>query len=413
VLREQVDELRRRLDDLGAQGGEPTGLPRVPFAELSGVHFARLVLLEDEADPDGQVIPATLLLMSEIDAPLDRHLRELAEIGGAGLDAVFGLCDGYPAEAGPGPRASFLRERMLPAQAAYVNTIGRTVEQIRREESLRRAIGDFLDAGGARSGEDPQVVRADIQRFVRGEPSLAWARRRAPRPSLRWRAGELVHAVAGAGALVICTPLLVLILPVWLAVLRLHERAEEAPHLRPDPEHARCLAALEDHVAQNPFSALGPIKPGPFRRTTLRAVLWLIDYGSRHVFTRNDLAGVKTIHFARWLVLDDWSRAIFTSYYDGSLESYMDDFIDKVAFGLNASFSNGIGYPRTRFLLFQGAKREEEFKDFLRRRQIPTQVWYSAYEQLSAHNIENNALIRSGLFGPLAAAEAKAWLQRL
>jgi hypothetical protein len=142
-------------------------------------------------------------------------------------------------------------------------------------------------------------------------------------------------------------------------------------------------------------------------------VLWLIDYGSRHVFTRNDLAGVKTIHFARWLVLDDWSRAIFTSYYDGSLESYMDDFIDKVAFGLNASFSNGIGYPHTRFLLFQGAKREEEFKDFLRRRQIPTQVWYSAYEQLSAHNIENNALIRSGLFGPLAAAEAKAWLQRL
>ena len=38
---------------------------------------------------------------------------------------------------------------------------------------------------------------------------------------------------------------------------------------------------------------------------------------------------------------------IFCSNYDGSVESYMDDFINKTGFGLNASFSNGIGYPRT------------------------------------------------------------------
>jgi hypothetical protein len=104
---------------------------------------------------------------------------------------------------------------------------------------------------------------------------------------------------------------------------------------------------------------------------------------------------------------------IFTSYYDGSLESYMDDFIDKVAFGLNAAFSNGVGYPRTRFLLFDGAKREEEFKAFLRRQQIPTHVWYSAYPQLTARNIENNALIRSGLSGKLTPRETEAWLRRL
>ena len=102
------------------------------------------------------------------------------------------------------------------------------------------------------------------------------------------------------------------------------------------------------------------------------------------MFTRADLAGVKTIHFARWIVLDDGRRVIFTSNYDGSLESYMDDFIDKVALGLNASFSNGVGYPRTRFLFFDGARREQEFKDYLRRHQIPTQVWYSAYPHLTA-----------------------------
>jgi len=40
----------------------------------------------------------------------------------------------------------------------------------------------------------------------------------------------------------------------------------------------------------------------------------------------------------------------YASNYDGSLDSYMDDFINKVAYGLNLVFSNGIGYPRTSFL---------------------------------------------------------------
>jgi hypothetical protein len=34
---------------------------------------------------------------------------------------------------------------------------------------------------------------------------------------------------------------------------------------------------------------------------------------------------------------------LFASNYDGSLESYMDDFINKVAWGLNLVFSNGVG----------------------------------------------------------------------
>ena len=75
---------------------------------------------------------------------------------------------------------------------------------------------------------------------------------------------------------------------------------------------------------------------------------------------------------------------IFASNYDGSLESYMDDFINKVAFGLNVVFSNGIGYPRTNWLLLDGAKDEQKFKDFLRRHQMPTQVWYNACPGLTA-----------------------------
>ena len=60
------------------------------------------------------------------------------------------------------------------------------------------------------------------------------------------------------------------------------------------------------------------------------------------------------------------------SNYDGSLDSYNDDFIDRVPAGLNLVFSNGRGWPRTLFLLFKGARDEQGFKFYLRNAQIPT-----------------------------------------
>src|SRR6266487_1625244 len=103
---------------------------------------------------------------------------------------------------------------------------------------------------------------------------------------------------------------------------------------------------------------MGSLKPGMFRRLTIAAVLVVIDYTARHIFNRGKLGRVTTIHFARWVFLDGGRRVLFLSNYDGSLESYMDDFINKVGFGLNVVFSNGIGYPRTNWLLCDGCKDE-------------------------------------------------------
>ncbi len=102
---------------------------------------------------------------------------------------------------------------------------------------------------------------------------------------------------------------------------------------------------------------------------------------------------------------------IFCSNYDGSLESYNNDFINLVSWGLNLVFSNGYGYPKTEWLLFGGASREQEFKDFLRSHQIPTPIWYSAYPELTALNVERNATLRRGLSGSMNEREARAWLR--
>lgn len=208
-------------------------------------------------------------------------------------------------------------------------------------------------------------------------------------------------------------PVLIPVLPIWLLLLRIHELSDAAPHFKPDDAHIQDLAALEDHVAQNQFTAVGYVKPGWFRRLTVWGILLAANYGTRHIFNKENLAGVKTIHFARWVVINEQRRVIFASNYDGSLESYMDDFIDKVAWGLNAFFSNGVGFPKTSWLIFGGAKDEQAFKDYLRIHQIPTQVWYSAYDHLIALNIANNAKIRAGLYSKMNKTEAEEWLRLL
>jgi hypothetical protein len=92
----------------------------------------------------------------------------------------------------------------------------------------------------------------------------------------------------------------------------------------------------------------------------------------------------------------------------------MDDFINKVGWGLNIIFGNGLGYPRTRWMVLDGAKNELRFKDTNRRHQIPTQVWYKAYPGLTAFDLARNTRIRKGLERRfMTRRHIRAWLRDL
>jgi hypothetical protein len=146
----------------------------------------------------------------------------------------------------------------------------------------------------------------------------------------------------------------------------------------------------------------------------LAIALQLLQLAVSWVFYRGKLAEVDTIHFARWVIIDGGERVYFFSNFDGSPESYQDDFIERVAFGLNLVFSNGEGWPRSRYLLFGGASDEQAFKAYYRDHQVPTSVWYRApaYAGRTAVNLANHAAIRAGLSASLDEAQCRAWLQR-
>jgi hypothetical protein len=77
-------------------------------------------------------------------------------------------------------------------------------------------------------------------------------------------------------------------------------------------------------------------------------------------------------------------------------------------------FSNGVGWPRTRWLILGGSRIEQKFKHYQRRHQVPTQVWYKAYPGLVLVELKRNQRIREGLEqATMSDAQALAWLRLL
>jgi hypothetical protein len=295
-----------------------------------------------------------------------------------------------------------------------VNWIGRTVKQVGEEAALHNAIVSYVRQNAATlEVMQPALAHGTLRSYVRSEQQSGRLILTPTSPTPPgWQLRNFLNLLGVPLVLLLLTPFLLIYLPFFLIQLRWHEKSDPVIAPRIDPAHAHQLAILEDHDVTNQFSAMGSLKPGLFRRSTLVFILWVIDYTTKHIYGRGRLARVSTIHFARWVFLDNKRRLLFASNYDGSLESYMDDFINKVGFGLNVVFGNGIGYPRTRWMVLDGAKNEQEFKFVLRRHESATEVWYNAHPGLTALDRHRNTLIREGLGkSSLSNEEAQQWLQ--
>lgn len=409
---------------LGVIAADIEGNPLIQFGALTGVHFARFVILPEARDLDGRVIPPSLVYAANADGDGSAHLHELARDAATGLDRIFEHCVDYPEPAARTTQARFeyLDSRRIPTQAFYVNTVGRTARQVREEARLRDVLQQELDRLPAESTRTAHDVHEQLRAFVAAQEPLRFAQRPAEGLPFSWRVRERAAFFGTLLGLLLLSPLLLALLPLFLVMLRHHEKSDARKHqrLRISAEERVDLRLREDHVVQNQISAVGNVKPSRFRHTTLRVLLAGLDFAAKHVFNRGDLGtvsllrlhGVDTIHFAQWIVIDEGRRVLFFSNYDGSLASYMDDFVNKVAWGLNAVFSNGVHYPPTRWLFLDGAYDEQQFKAFLHRHQIPTQAWYSAHRDHTAINVANNAAIRAGL-ARRPVEGARAWAARL
>ena len=400
---------------------DPANNPILPFSVFREVHFARFLLLEGPDHPD--IYATTLVFIVNVDGPSADFIDEMIKQMPGGIDLVLENCLAYPAKSKrtQDARKRYLMSHSIRSQTTYTNTVGRTARSILQEDQLHDALQLFLNDLDPASFRSASALRQAIIEFVTHHPEVSWALATRVQPSFLWRSLENIRfaALSALGLLILLWgwPLLL----AWAVTLRLREFEDQEDTHRPPLSRLNQLRSSEDIAAHNPFAAVGYLKDGPLRQLTARSLLAAAQVVLRHVFNKGNLAGipllgldgVDTIHFAQWTMLDKDKRLLFTSNYDGSLESYMVDFIDKVAWGLNLIFSNGKGYPRTRWIVHEGARNEQRFKDYLGNHQIENQVWFSAYPHLTAVNIANNEAIRDGLRGRMSESQAQAWLNRL
>jgi len=421
VLPGRVQALRELLAQMNSGPGRADPANRLlPFGRFEALHFARFAILVDMTHGDlaahGETMPASLptylSFFGDCDGAGDAQLDEFVRVAQGGLLEVFAHCAGCPA--GP-DLAAWLRARNLPVAAAYANWTGRTARRIREERALAEALSRQAIGMGTTAPGKLQAVRAQLVDYVAAErrqgrllvtPDL-------PTP-IAWWWRNLAHVVAIPILGLLALPFLLLYSPLFIWQLRQRERADPEIVPAPDLAHVAELATFEDRGITNAFTALGSVKPGRFRRYLVIVLVALLDYAARHIYGRGHLTRVQTIHFARWVFIDDKQRLLFASNYDGILESYMDDFINKVAWGLNLVFSNGVGYPRTDWLVKGGARNSQAFKNYLRRHQVPNSVWYKASPGLTAMDLARHGRIREGLDRrAMSDREIEDWLRLL
>ncbi|MEW8301339.1 MAG: hypothetical protein AB2712_21030 [Candidatus Thiodiazotropha sp.] len=401
----EIDALRDLLAGMNRIEGiaDPEN-PLLPFGQFERLHVARFVILEAETAEEmrhhgREPYPwrPSLVFLGDCDGKSRYFLDQLARRAADGLQQIFSHCVGFDPDRDD--LLTWMSGRNITPKANYINWIGRTVQQVREEEALQRSLAAYLPRAIEEVGRgNARALRQKLLTHVELERDAGRLQLSPPEPTPKlWWLGNLLHKLGMPSVLLLLAPLLLLSAPFLILRLRMLERSDPEIVIRPGRAHIARLSVLEDLDVTNHFNVLGDVKPGLFRLSLLKFLLLTLDYASRHVYNHGYLTRVKTIHFARWVLLDNDRRLYFASNYDGSLEGYMDDFINKVAWGLNLVFSNGVGYPRTSWLIKQGAAREQQFKYTLRRHQLPSEVWYKAYPGLTAFDLARNSRIRQGV----------------
>jgi hypothetical protein len=392
VLTAIGDDIRGRT----ARGG--AARPHVDFGRSRAIHFARFAILRD---PERGRDASRLLFSSNYDGTLDSHLAELTAIT-SDMDAIWGRCEGYR---GIAAFPAFIRAHAHEPEAFYIAFRGETVEAIRGAGAVRQRVQRIVDSG-------PEALAALIAESRR---KGSWARR--PAGWLRDAvlrllraaplAADVVGVVARHGISTVYQSAARIIAslnryPVfrvanWITRNRLpprrsvHSSVETDNCRMPHPLDPRdeLPAAFdtpptyrEDVVTQNQLTLVTVVDPEQVAR--VKSVMAAIDSYARRLAPPGSLIGISTIHFVRWLLVDDDRRLVMLSDYDGSWENYIDEFAEMILSGLDAIWETSFGFPP------DGARDLPAFKRFLRAHQVPAEVFFSAYPDQTILNIARN-----------------------
>ena len=358
IAPEGVTALKKILDKIG----EDT--ENNPFRKTPSTHFARWVVLDLDYEPE---LPPRLLFSSNYDGNFQSYVQELVEQIGPEMEQIWNKCEGYAAGTSKDLTrfTEFIKQHALKPQVFYIAFRGATVETILNSGKIREQLDRILDFFTAQ----PLLSQLLIQLYHL-VPSIT-----APVPT----GSDAKQASDNSSQ-----PKLSLIdrLSEWVVGIR-----PGVKNPNRSKQAKRELIEIEDKVGlvQNQMTIVSPLKPQFLPQVLVRLFLFVTNLQARASY--GSLHGISTIHFARWVIIDNGKNLLFESNYDGSWENYIDDFIDYASAGMNSIWGNAVGFP------IGGARDVEGFKEIIRKYQLPSQVFYSAYPQATVKNILNDLQI--------------------
>lgn len=443
---EHVQVVNLHLKSLGNPAG---GAVAAALDNGAFVHFMSILAVHTQNESR-----AHLVLEASADGNARAACARLAEDIG---DSILGVLRAAGLRVSPQSLGGYLERYRLDIGSGWFSTSGivftgtpgMSVARIRDEARLASWVREWLERN-----RDPEPALQKLQR-MRDEifeiVDLKWALTAEPVPllgskpqlsaaarplmvsllrSLLWPLLALPAIAALAAGLIfkrsivaaVLDGLLVFGLEIPLAAiglliayrrLRRSEDAATPKDEEPNATDVEQLMAGENIVMQNHLAGVSTLDPGILRRMTLRLVFWTVGALATYAARPGFLSNVGTIHFARWLILPRTKTLLFLSNYDGSWESYLEDFIARAHAGLSAIWSNTRDFPKTSNLIVGGASDGERFKRWARRQQSPTHFWFSAYPNLDTACIRSNAAIRHGFASATTEETAARWLHLL
>src|SRR5688572_27269158 len=241
----------------------------VPFGQFHTLHFARFIIVEAQTNEDARIHGEEprpwrpmLVFMGDCDGSRDDVLADLVTRARHGLETIFSCCERF--KAGSTDLLQWMQARNVVPAASYVNWVGRTVVQAQQELALHRMLREQLvQIQQSSVSNDPTVIHRELQTRVNkaiadGELILS----SPPKTPLGWRIRNLLDLVLVLLILILLTPLMLILAPFYLFILRRKEKTDPEILFRPDPKLVERLTSLEDHLVTNQFSAFGDVKPG-------------------------------------------------------------------------------------------------------------------------------------------------------
>lgn len=206
--------------------------------------------------------------------------------------------------------------------------------------------------------------------------------------------------------------LLLAILALIIAVRRREARDTVSDQTQTATD-AELILVRESADGQNVLATQSLLKSQWFRRLTLRLVFLFIRTVLPIYWSPGRLGDLNDIHFMRWLVLPGSNLLMFRSHYDGAWVNYIEDFALRAPQGVSAIWSNTEDFPRTRWLVQDGAADAPRFRRWVHRQTTPVLFRYSAYPDLSMERIRLHARIARAVATGRLDPGVEGWLVSL